>query len=159
MFEKSVETLNSLCGSGAFLTAGKEKPNTMTVGWGAIGYIWKKEVVMIPVRSTRYTKQLLDKYGEFTLSVPYSGLKKELGYCGTASGKDEDKFEKAGLEKIPAKKVSTYTVGGCDMYYECKIIAKVEINEKDIIPELMQNYPVKNFHTVYIGEVLDKYGK
>ena len=87
----------------------------MTVGWGAIGYIWKKEVVIIPVRSTRFTKQLLDKCGEFTLSVPYNSLKKELGYCGTASGKDEDKFEKAGLEKIPAKKVSTYTVGGCDM--------------------------------------------
>lgn len=159
MFEKSSETLNSLCGSGAFLTAGKEKPNTMTVGWGAIGYIWKKEVVMIPVRSTRYTKELLDKNNEFTLSVPYKGLKKELGYCGTASGRNEDKFQEAGLKKIPAKKVSTCVVGDCDMYYECKIIAKVEINEESMIPELMANYPVKNFHTLYIGEVIDKYEK
>lgn len=159
MFENSSETLNIFSKKGAFLTSGKT-PNTMTVGWGAVGYMWKKEVLFIPVRSTRYTKKILDECNEFTVSVPNStALSEELAYCGKVSGRDEDKFKKANLEKVKAKKLDTYTVGGCDFYYECKVIAKVEIKEEDMIPELLGNYPVKNFHTLYIGEIVDKYGK
>ena len=56
---------------GAFLTTqyGGEN-NVMTIGWGQIGIIWRKPVMTVLVRKSRYTKTLLDGSKEFTVSVP-----------------------------------------------------------------------------------------
>ena len=37
----------------ALLTVGGETPNTMTIGWGFIGYSWNKPVFCVVVRKQR----------------------------------------------------------------------------------------------------------
>ena len=67
--------------------------NTMTIGWGKIGIEWNKPVFIAYVRETRFTKQLLEENGEFTVNVPMGEYDpKILGYCGTKSGRDMDKI-------------------------------------------------------------------
>lgn len=61
--------------------------NTMTIGWGKIGVEWGKPVFIAYVRESRFTMQLLEKSGEFTVNVPLTDDSREiLGYCGRKSG-------------------------------------------------------------------------
>ena len=60
---------------GLFLTSKRGKVNTMVIGWGGIVFIWGKPIFMVPVRKSRYTHGLIEKSGEFTVSVP---LNKDL---------------------------------------------------------------------------------
>ena len=48
---------------GVFLTVKEgESVNTMTVGWGNVGYIWNKPVLMVPVRYSRHTYSCAHRY-------------------------------------------------------------------------------------------------
>ena len=79
---------------GAFLNVSDgQKDNTMTIGWANLGFMWKKPILTVMVRHSRYTYELIEKADCFTLSLPLStDLKKELGICGTKSGRNVDKF-------------------------------------------------------------------
>ena len=149
------KTMQAFLSKGAFLTAGGDKPNVMTVSWGMIGYMWRKKIVVVPVRESRYTKKFLDEEGEFTLSVPYDKMQKELAFCGTKSGRDVDKVEALGLKMIKSDKVSTCMVGGCDAYFECKVLAKLPLSP-DMLPAEVKEiaYGGGDYHVLYIGEVL-----
>ncbi|MBQ2714066.1 MAG: flavin reductase family protein [Clostridia bacterium] len=149
------QTMHEYLNKGAFLVAGKDKPNVMTVSWGMIGVMWRKKIVVVPVRESRYTKEFLDKEGEFTLSVPFEKMSKEIAFCGTKSGREVDKFEALGLKKVKGEKVDTYKVGGCDAYFECRVLAKIPLTA-DMLPDEVKEiaYQDSDYHTLYIGEVL-----
>src|SRR6056297_3293056 len=105
-FNKHLQQVNDSIAIGAFLTVkdGK-KLNTMTIGWGSIGFIWGRPMFTVLVRHSRYTHNLIENTDQFTVSVPLNGqLKKETDYCGSHSGRDVDKFKELGLELIEGKK-------------------------------------------------------
>ena len=55
---------HQLTNGGAFLiTADGKRVNVMTIGWGGINYYWKRPVFIVPVRQSRYTKEILNKNG------------------------------------------------------------------------------------------------
>lgn len=154
------DTARKLKNGGAFLTAGS-KPNTMTVGWGQIGVMWGKPVFFVPVRATRYTKQLIEESGEFTVSVPSDGeFGDALKTVGTKSGRDCDKWAVAGLTPKAAKKVGTAVVQGCKHYFECKVISSFEMKAEYISKEDLERwYKDGNLHTVFVGEILEQYSE
>ena len=83
------------------------KLNTMTIGWGTIGIEWGRPVFVAYVRVGRHTRQMLDASGEFTVNIPYGDVdSKILGFCGTKSGRDTDKFNELGLEAVDSDVVS-----------------------------------------------------
>src|SRR5665647_3650274 len=91
-YEKySQQFLNQLP-KGAFLTVKEgDRLNTMTIGWGSIGHIWQKPILMVMVRYSRYTHDLIEKARDFSVSVPaLHELKKSLATAGTKSGLDMD---------------------------------------------------------------------
>ena len=107
---ENMECLESALNTGAFVSAGG---NVMTASWGLVGVMWGRKVYVAPIRDSRYTKELLDRTGEFTVSVPAAGsMKKELAFCGTKSGRDCDKREATGMEKQPAREAGGRGGGG-----------------------------------------------
>ena len=93
-------------------TRAKGRTNTMTIGWGWIGWCWKRPVFAVVVRPQRFTHDILERTGEFTVSVPtLLPLKKELAYAGSRSGRDENKFVGHGLTALPGQKVDAPIVG------------------------------------------------
>ena len=147
---------------GAFLTVKDgERINTMTIGWGNIGVIWNKPIITVAVRYSRYTHQLISNSDEFTISLPLNGqLKKELGYCGTKSGKDVDKFKECGLSVVKGKAVETPIVGECDLFYECKIVYK-QTMEPSLLHQSIDEkcYSNHDYHVLYYGEIVSSYIK
>ena len=85
------------------LTAGNESRgyNTMTVSWGHLGSLWGHggglPTSVVFVRPQRYTKEFMDREDYYTLTVFPESYKKQLGYLGSHSGRDEDKVAKTGL--------------------------------------------------------------
>ncbi len=156
--EYAKETLDILA-KGAFLTTtANGEINTMTIGWGAIGYQWGRPVLTVMVRQSRYTKDLIDAADEFTVSFPPAGMEEAVRICGTKSGRDTDKLAEAGLTLIPAKKLTTPFIGGCDLHFECKTIYRQDMEDACIDPAVRDRwYPNGDLHTIYCGEILGAY--
>lgn len=143
----------------ALLTVGGETPNTMTIGWGFIGYCWNKPVFTVVVRKQRHTHDLLLEQGEFTVSMALDdSLKAQFAYTGTKSGKDEDKFSGHGLTAAPAQDVSAPIVKECTLHFECRTRLVEEMTEAHMDEEISRRcYPLKDYHTMVFGEIIDIY--
>ena len=145
--------------NGAFLTTNHNgKTNTMTIGWGQIGFAWGKPIFTVMVRSSRYTYELIEKSSEFTVSIPLIPMKQALGICGSKSGRDIDKFAAAGLTVLPGQKTETPVIKGCGLHFECKIIYKQAMEPSQLDPSLIKKwYDSGDYHTFYAGEILSCY--
>jgi len=147
---------------GAFLTVKDgDKVNTMTIGWGTIGVMWYKPVFMVMVRYSRHTYDLIGKAKEFTVSVPLKGqLKKELGICGSKSGRDIDKFKECNLTPVKGKVLDTPVIGECDLHYECKVVYQ-QVMEPGLLNEDIkkERYPNHDYHVLFYGEIVASYMK
>lgn len=137
------------------ITAGnEEKCNTMTASWGAMGVMWGKNAVTIYIRPQRYTKEFVDREETFTISVLPEQYRKALNYCGTVSGKGIDKIKEAGL--TPCFVEGTAGIEEAEMIMVCR-----KMYHDDIKPECFDEtandgkwYPEKDYHTMYIAEVI-----
>lgn len=156
-----VDALNSLEQRGAFLTVKDEegRVNTMTIGWGNIGYEWGRPVFIVLVRESRYTHELLEKAEDFTVSIPLDdNMKYALAFCGTKSGRDHDKFEDCDLNILDSKKVKSPAIGDCQMIYECKIVYKHDMDLQLLDDEVKNKwYSSEDGHTIYYGEIVNCY--
>lgn len=148
----------ALGGSGVFVTAG-ETPNTMTASWGGVGVMWNRPLLAIPVRGSRFTYGKIEESGAFSVSVPAPGrLQKELGFFGTKSGRDLDKYAATGIVPAACRKIGTFVVPGCAMYYECRVLYRMDV-KPELLPEgyISSFYHDHDYHTVYYGEILAAY--
>lgn len=140
-------------------TACGSEVNTMTIGWGAMCVEWGKPIFIAYVRESRYTKEMLEKNGEFTVNVPLNGCdSKILGYCGRMSGRDVDKIKELGLTLEASDKVSVPGIKELPLTIECKVIYKQE-QPIDPLPGDIKDryYPQGDAHTAYYGEIVNAY--
>ncbi|HEX3033068.1 MAG TPA: flavin reductase family protein [Bacillota bacterium] len=152
------ETVGELS-KGAFLTSQAEgRVNSMTIGWGSVGFMWGKPVFMVMVRSSRYTHELLAKSTEFTVTIPRGDLKEALKLCGTKSGRDMDKLAAAGLKTRAGSKTATPVLDCAGIHYECKIVYRQDMSEEQMTAEVKDKwYGSDPLHTLYFGEILASY--
>lgn len=142
------------------ITAGNEESyNTMTASWGALGELWNKDVCFIFIRPQRYTKEFVEREEYFTLSFFGEEYKKALTFCGRYSGRDYDKAKETGLTPMAIEGSMTFEES--ETVILCKKIAQQEISpegflDKEIDPK---NYPAKDYHTMYVGEIVGCYIK
>lgn len=152
---KAIEVLSK----GAFLTTAYDgKINTMTIAWGSIGFMWGKPVFTVMVRPSRFTYRLIEQSGEFTVSLPLADMQQALTFCGSNSGRDQDKISVAGLTPITGQKIATPIIAGCGLYYECKVLYKQTMSPSDATPAVNnQWYAGGDYHTLYFGEIVAVY--
>jgi flavin reductase (DIM6/NTAB) family NADH-FMN oxidoreductase RutF len=147
----------------ALLVGGTGKPNPMTVSWGGFGTLWHKPTVTVYVRPTRFTYGLLNEHDEFTLNFLPESFREAVDLCGHKSGRDLDKWKASGLHPEPAESVSVPRVKEAELAFECRILARLDFDPKKFADETVhENYPKKDYHRIYWGEVLslwavDKY--
>lgn len=152
-----------LTGSGAFLTTNDAKINTMTIAWASIGFYWNKPVMTVMVRDSRYTYPAIKNKQEFTVSVPTKEpLKKALGVCGSVSGRDCDKIAEAELTVTPVQHIDTPIIAECGLHFECRVLLTQPMPHRDMPGALpaelnKQWYPVKDYHDMFVGEILAAY--
>lgn len=136
------------------ITAQKdEKINTMTASWGGLGVMWNKNVAFIVLRPQRYTKELVDNSETFSLSFLDSSFKKQLGYLGSVSGRDENKIEKSNLTVIESGTAPYFDEANTVIL--CKKLYSQEYKPECFIAKELNDewYPDKDHHTLYIAEI------
>ena len=147
------ENVFSLIGDRWMLiTAGTaERCNTMTASWGGLGVLWGAPAATIYLRPQRYTKEFVDEAGRFTLSFYGEGAKKELGYLGKVSGRDEDKFAACGFH-VAAAGQAPY-IQEADLVLVCKKRYWNDLDPAHMDAEALQEYKAKDYHRMYLGEI------
>ncbi|HAJ56393.1 MAG TPA: flavin reductase [Candidatus Omnitrophica bacterium] len=128
--------------------------NMMTASWGGWGVLWHRPVCFCVVRPNRYTYDFMERSDYFTFSYFDKKYKKALNLCGTRSGRDVDKVESTGL--------TPEGYGGTCVYFKeaSLVVVLKKIYFQDIEPEnfldskIADNYPKKDYHRMYIGEVV-----
>lgn len=138
----------------ALLTAGKSDDfNTMTVSWGGIGELWNKDVCFVFVRPQRYTYEFIEKNDYFSLSFFGGEYKKELGICGSKSGRDIDKMAETGF--IPVDLGEAVGFEQAKVNVVLKKLAYQDMKPDGFIDDsIMKNYANNDFHRVYVGEIV-----
>jgi flavin reductase (DIM6/NTAB) family NADH-FMN oxidoreductase RutF len=167
--EYFAETIRKLEKPGLLLVSANRqgKSNVMTIGWGLIGVFWGKPVFTISVRSSSYTRELIEDSGEFTVNVPEESMNDIVQHCGEVSGREHDKFSECKLSLLQSRFVRPPIIKQCKLHYECRVVQRT-----DIIPRLV---PVKffirvmttklkeifhnrgNYRSLYFGEILAVY--
>jgi len=128
--------------------------NTMTASWGGMGILWNKPVVFCFVRPHRYTYKFMEENDFFTMSFFNETHRKALNICGKVSGRDTDKMQATGLKPFASPAGSVFYEQS-KLMFECR---KLYFN--DIVPEhfmmesIHNNYPRKDYHRMYIGEII-----
>ncbi|MGS2499705.1 flavin reductase [Clostridioides difficile] len=137
------------------ITAGdSEKFNTMTASWGGVGVYWGKNVVTTYIRPQRYTKEFVDSNDTFTVAFFDETYREALNICGTISGRDTNKIEKAGL--TPYFVDDTVAFEEANMIIVCKKLYHDNMPPENF--DAKENdkkwYPEKDYHTMYISEII-----
>lgn len=141
------------------ITAGdKGHYNTMTASWGGVGVIWNKNVATVYIRPQRYTKEFVDANDTFSLTLFGEGYRDALTVCGRKSGRDCDKVSEAGLTPNFDYAAPTFAEG--ELVLICKKLYAQELTPESFLdPDIEKNYPNRDYHTMYIGEILEAYIK
>ncbi len=140
------------------ISAGVENNfNTMTASWGFLGEMWAKKTAICVIRPQRHTLKFCNDNDYFTLSFFGKGYRKELGICGSKSGRDVDKMQETGF-------VPHFFEGG--VFYEqseltllCKKLYIGQISPDCFVDKSICNevYPNNDYHFTFVGEVVKAY--
>lgn len=138
------------------IAAEKEgRTNAMTASWGGLGVMWHKNVAFIVIRPHRFTKEFVDAADTFSLNFFLDAKRRDtLNYFGTVSGRDEDKVAKAGLTVAHADGAPYFAESRAVVL--CRKLYAQPYEERFFIDSASDKkcYPDKDYHTLYIGEVL-----
>lgn len=137
------------------ITAGTlDSYNTMTASWGGFGVLWNKNICFCVVRPNRYTYGFMEKADTFTLSFFDNNYRNALIFCGSHSGRDVDKAAETGLTPVETGNGSVY-FNEARLVIECRKLYFQDINPANFIdPDIDKNYPQKDYHRMYVGEVV-----
>ena len=148
--------IDEMIKGGCLLTSGPiENFNTMAIGWGMIGTIWRKKTFIVYVKPCRYTYEFMENNDYFTVSFYDTKYSSAIAYLGTRSGKDFDKVKDVNFHPIQCDKAVTFK----EAYHTivCKKYYVSDINY-DNVPEIARdNYYKDNcMHRVYYGEIINE---
>lgn len=96
----------------------KGKKNVFTVAWAGT-VCSDPPMVSISVRPERYSYHMIKETGEFVINMTTEKLAYATDYCGVASGRDVDKFEKARLTPVKADIVCAPMIQESPVNIEC----------------------------------------
>jgi flavin reductase (DIM6/NTAB) family NADH-FMN oxidoreductase RutF len=129
--------------------------NPMTANWGGFGILWYKPVTFTFVRPHRYTFEFMEKYGYYTLCFFAEQYRDMLNECGSKSGREMDKIKVNNLTPAYTENGSVYFTQA-RLVIECRKLHSQFLDEAGFhdpkIPEAV--YPKKDFHRIYIGEIV-----
>ena len=143
------------------ITAGDHvHQNCMTASWGGIGVMWNYPVAVAVIRPQRFTYEFTEREDKLTLSFLGEEYRKALSYCGTHSGRDEDKIANAGLS-VAFTESDTPAIAQARLVLECKKLYVSDIKAENFLDQTIIErwYPEKDFHRAYVLQILKAYIK
>lgn len=131
-------------------TDGRGNDNVLTIAWA--GTVCSDPAMLsISVRQERYSYPMIKETGEFVVNLTTEKLLWATDYCGVRSGREEDKFQKAGLTKGKAEKVQAPVILESPVNIECKVKEILPLGSHDLFLAEVVNVQVSD-------EYMDEHG-
>lgn len=169
VFECAGEILSGLKKGVLLTTKVADKVNSMTISWGTLGVEWNKPIFTAFVRTGRFTHGMLNDNAEFTVNIPVNGCDHAiLNFCGTKSGRDNDKIAVLGLTAVKADVVSVSAIKELPLTLECRVVYR-QLQDASAMPQSIKDrfYPQgdpeaalkgnSDMHEVFCGEIVKAY--
>jgi flavin reductase (DIM6/NTAB) family NADH-FMN oxidoreductase RutF len=155
VFNITDNTFKLIAKDWMLVTAGKlESFNTMTASWGTFGELWHKKICVCFVRPVRHTYQFMEESDTFTLTFFGEEHRDALKFCGSHSGRDVNKMAQTGLTPAATETGSVY-FKEARLVIECRKIYIHDLDPANFLdPAIDKEYPDKDYHRMYIGEVI-----
>ncbi|HAG07425.1 MAG: Flavin reductase domain protein FMN-binding protein [Clostridia bacterium 62_21] len=93
---------------------------------------------MVSITPERYTYELIQRSGEFVVSILAEDQAEIANFCGSRSGRDVDKVSALGLKTRPGQAVKVPLLEDCLANVECRVAA---------------THPAGD-HVLFVGEVV-----
>jgi flavin reductase (DIM6/NTAB) family NADH-FMN oxidoreductase RutF len=116
------------------------KPNITTIAWAMPTSI-DPPLVAISVSPKRHSHTLIEETQEFIVNIPTLEILQATYACGMLTGRSFDKFKKAALTPIPARKVKAPAIRECTAHLECILDSQFTTGD----------------HTIFIGKIVEAY--
>lgn len=116
------------------------KPNVTTLAW-AMPTSNDPPLLVISLSPKRHSHTLIAESGEFIVNIPTLELLQAVVACGSFTGRSFDKFKKANLTPMPAKKVRAPAIRECIAHLECEVEDQLTTGD----------------HTIFVGRILEAY--
>jgi flavin reductase (DIM6/NTAB) family NADH-FMN oxidoreductase RutF len=101
-------------------TAGKDRPNVMTMGFHMVVQ-HDPPLIGCIIGPWDYSYQALRDTGECVIAIPTVDLARKVVDIGNCSGEDVDKFNKFKLTPLPARDVGAPLIAECLANIECRV--------------------------------------
>lgn len=108
------------------------RANIITLGEVFNLSIGQPVIVGIAIAKPRYSHELISRSGEFVVNLPTAAILEKVDRCGSASGRDVDKFAAFGLTPLPAERVAPPLIAECPVNLECKLLGVTQIGDHDL---------------------------
>lgn len=127
--------------------------NVMTIGWALFGRVWSRPICSVLVRPSRYTFDLINRTGVFSVNLMPPGCDKAIARCGTVSGRDVDKIAEQGWTVAKGQSLDVPYIAEAALHIECRTVFTNQVTDA-LDRELLANcYPRGDLHTIYHGLV------
>jgi flavin reductase (DIM6/NTAB) family NADH-FMN oxidoreductase RutF len=113
--------------------------NLLTIAWTGVDCSDPPHV-HVSIRPSRFSHRMIRESGCFTVNIPTRELVRQVDLCGVVSGRDGDKFARAGLTPVSAGSVEAPIVAECPVNFECRL--------RQIVP--------LGVHDMFIGEIVER---
>ena len=108
-----------------------EEYNMLTVSW--VGTICSNPpMCSISIRPERHSYEILRKNMEFVINLTTVEMARETDWCGVASGRNYNKFEKTGLTPRKAQIVQAPYIEESPLCIECKAREIISLGSHDM---------------------------
>lgn len=127
--------------------------NPMTVSWGGTGILWNKPVATVYIRPQRYTYGLMEQSKYFSLSFLPEERHDAMALCGSKSGRDTDKVKDCGLTVCRDQAAPYFEEA--ELVLVCRKLYAQDFDPNCFVDTELdgKNYPGKDYHRMYIGEI------
>jgi len=106
--------------------------NIIAVSWIGVACSEPPHITIGIRRDGRFSYRHLIENGEFVVNIAGEDLVEAVAAAGSLHGDSVNKWEKAGLRKITAEKISVPLVAECKINMECVVKHRMELGSHDL---------------------------
>lgn len=110
-------------------------------------YSFKPPSVMVGIKPEKYTYELITSSKEFIINIPTKEQLDKIHICGTISGRNEDKYQKASFTPLKGNQVDSYFIEECPVNLECQVVHHIDYegSHKWFIGEIKEVHIDENY--------------
>jgi flavin reductase (DIM6/NTAB) family NADH-FMN oxidoreductase RutF len=116
------------------------RDNIITVSWAGVACT-TPPMLTVSLRKSRHSHAAASATKEFVVNIPTSKQREAVELCGTASGKDTDKFFASGLSRLAASVVEAPLIAECPINLECRVRHILPLGSHDLfVAEIVKTH-------------------